>query len=101
MRCKADGAQEMRHIIQIGEFSSTTQRSRSLAQTIIQRFLSSSTTLTRYPALLNHNTGWECRYPGVDVYEDRELELTSYTSINVEQQIKRVVAAIGKRNIAA
>ena len=38
MRCKADGAQEMRHIIQIGEFSSTTQRSRSLAQTIIQRF---------------------------------------------------------------
>lgn len=45
--------------------------------------------------------GWECRYPGVDVYEDRELELTSYTAINVEQQIKRVVAAIGKRNIAA
>ena len=45
--------------------------------------------------------GWECRYPGVDVYEDRELELTSYTSINVEQQIKRVVAAIEKRGMAA
>ena len=38
--------------------------------------------------------GWESRYPGVDAYEDRELELTGFTSINVEQQIKNVVAAI-------
>jgi len=30
MRCKADGAQEMRHIMKIGKFLSTTQRSRSL-----------------------------------------------------------------------
>lgn len=38
--------------------------------------------------------GWECRYPGIDVYEDRELELTGYLSINVEQQIRNVVAAM-------
>ena len=42
MRCKADGAQEIRHIMEIGEFSSTTQRSRSLAQTIIQHFPNSN-----------------------------------------------------------
>lgn len=45
--------------------------------------------------------GWECRYAGVNVYEDRELELTGYTAINVEQQIKLVVAAIEKRDMAA
>ncbi len=45
--------------------------------------------------------GWECRYTGVDVFEDRELELTGYTAINVEQQIRRVVAAIEKRDVAA
>ena len=32
MRCKADGAQETRHINMIGEFVSTTQRSKSLVQ---------------------------------------------------------------------
>ncbi len=45
--------------------------------------------------------GWECRYAGVDAYEDRELELTGYTAINVEQQIKLVVTAIEKRDMAA
>lgn len=42
--------------------------------------------------------GWECRYPGIDVFEDRELELTGYTSINVEQHIKQVVAALESRH---
>ena len=46
-------------------------------------------------------TNWECRHKGVDVYEDRELEITGYTSINVEQQIRRVVAAIGKHGMSA
>jgi hypothetical protein len=35
---KTDGAQKMRHIVLIGEFSSTTQRGISLAQPITQRF---------------------------------------------------------------
>gem|GEM_PF-4063827 len=39
MRCKTDGAQETRHINRIDEFLSTTQRRRSLAQAINQRFL--------------------------------------------------------------
>ncbi len=38
MRCKADGAQEARHINRIGEFLSTTQRRKSLAQAINQHF---------------------------------------------------------------
>ena len=37
MRCEADGAQELRHIVKIGKFLSTAQRSKSLAQTINQR----------------------------------------------------------------
>jgi len=42
---------------------------------------------------------WECRYPGIDVYEDRRLELTGYTTINVEQQIRSIVAAIKKQKM--
>ena len=39
MRCKADGAQETRHTKLKGEFLSTTQRGKSLAQAINQRSL--------------------------------------------------------------
>ena len=38
MKRKADGAQETRHIIRIGEFTSTAQRSDSPAQAINQTF---------------------------------------------------------------
>lgn len=40
---------------------------------------------------------WSDAHPGVDVYEDRQLEITGYTTINVEQQIRRIVAAIEKQ----
>ncbi|MBK6617541.1 MAG: hypothetical protein IPG31_03945 [Nitrosomonas sp.] len=43
---------------------------------------------------------WKRRYPDIDVYEDRGLELTGYTTINVEQQIRCVVTAIEKRTVA-
>jgi len=43
---------------------------------------------------------WGRRHSGVDVYEDRRLELTGYTSINVEQQIRSVAAAIGKHEMS-
>ena len=38
---------------------------------------------------------WQEDHPGVDVYEDRMLELTSYLPINVETQIREVLAALG------
>lgn len=44
---------------------------------------------------------WGRRYSGVDVYEDRRLELTGYTPINVEQQIRSVAAAIGKHEMSS
>lgn len=37
---------------------------------------------------------WIKAHPGVDVFEDRSLELTGYSPVNVEQQIKAVVAAL-------
>ncbi len=37
---------------------------------------------------------WEKDHPGVDVYEDRMLELTSYLPINVESQVREVLAAL-------
>jgi hypothetical protein len=37
---------------------------------------------------------WMEAYPGIDVLEDRGLELTGYIPISVEQQIKAVVAAL-------
>ncbi|MDO8438573.1 MAG: hypothetical protein Q7S69_10535 [Nitrosomonadaceae bacterium] len=40
---------------------------------------------------------WERKHHGVDVFEDRKLELTGHTSIDVEQQIKEVVAALENR----
>jgi ComF family protein len=38
MKCKAHGAQQPRHIIQIGEVASTAQRSNSLEKCVFQRF---------------------------------------------------------------
>lgn len=43
---------------------------------------------------------WKLKHTGMDVYEDRELEITGYASINVEQQIRHVVAAIGKHDMS-
>ena len=37
---------------------------------------------------------WQELHPGSDVYEDRGLEITSYLPINVEAQIKEVVAVM-------
>ena len=37
---------------------------------------------------------WQENHPGVDVYEDRMMELTSYLPINVEAQIREVLAAL-------
>lgn len=37
---------------------------------------------------------WVDAHPSVDVFEDRNLDLTGYTPINVERQIKAVVAAL-------
>ncbi len=37
---------------------------------------------------------WQRKHPGKDIYEDRELELTSMTPICVETQIKAIVAVL-------
>lgn len=37
---------------------------------------------------------WIDAHPGIDVFEDRSLDLTGYTPVNVERQIKAVVAAL-------
>ena len=38
---------------------------------------------------------WARRHPGQDVFEDRELEITSQLAISVEEQIAAVEAALG------
>ena len=38
--------------------------------------------------------GWQRKYPDRDVYEDRELEITSTTAISVDKQIAGVRAAL-------
>ncbi|MCM2306675.1 MAG: hypothetical protein NDI91_04285 [Sulfuritalea sp.] len=37
---------------------------------------------------------WADRHPGVDVFEDRELEIASHIAISVEQQIAAIDAAL-------
>jgi hypothetical protein len=37
---------------------------------------------------------WARRHPGRDVFEDRELEITSHVAISVEEQIAAVEAAL-------
>ena len=40
---------------------------------------------------------WEGRHPGVDVFEDRDLEITSWTEVSVEDQVHAVSQALLKR----
>ena len=42
-------------------------------------------------------TDWEVRHPGINAYDDRDLELTSVKGISVEDQIKAVDAALKKK----
>ncbi len=37
---------------------------------------------------------WQADHPDADVYEDRELEVTSYVDINVEKQVREVAKAL-------
>ena len=37
---------------------------------------------------------WEQAYPDRDIYEDRELEITSKMDVNVEQQLKQINDAL-------
>jgi hypothetical protein len=39
---------------------------------------------------------WQKAHPGVDSYEDRRLDITSYMPIDVEAQIRGVMAALGE-----
>jgi hypothetical protein len=43
-------------------------------------------------------TDWEVRHPGINAYDDRDLELTSVITISVEDQIKAVDAALKKKS---
>ena len=38
---------------------------------------------------------WRRKHPDRDVYEDRELELTSQLAISVDKQISKVRSALG------
>ncbi len=41
---------------------------------------------------------WEANHPGVNVYEDRELEITSVISISLDDQLKQACKALDSRN---
>ena len=41
---------------------------------------------------------WKAEHPGVDVFEDRGLEVTSYKTINVDQQIGTIKACLEKQD---
>ena len=40
---------------------------------------------------------WERRFPDRDIYEDRELEVTSFAEISVEDQVRRIERALIER----
>ncbi len=40
-------------------------------------------------------SAWIDAHPGEDVFEDRRLEITGYMTIDIEQQLKAVAAALG------
>ena len=40
---------------------------------------------------------WQQQYPDRDVYEDRDLEVTSYLDINLDQQVQAVASTLLKR----
>jgi hypothetical protein len=43
---------------------------------------------------------WQAQRPGEDVYEDRELEVTSQLSIDIAAQIEAITTALASRNAA-
>ncbi len=43
---------------------------------------------------------WEVRHPGVNAYDDRDLELTSVATVSVEDQIKAVESALREKRDA-
>jgi hypothetical protein len=49
-------------------------------------------------ALLIHRDAvveaWAAEHPGVDVYEDRDLEVTGWLAISVDEQLAAVRAAL-------
>lgn len=45
-------------------------------------------------------SAWIVRNPGMDVFEIRDLELTGYTPISVEQQINAIVTALEPESMA-
>ncbi|WP_417815224.1 DUF6969 family protein [Thalassospira alkalitolerans] len=46
-------------------------------------------------------TAWQEKYPDRDVYEDRELEVTSTIDIRVEDQIRALTEELGRRRVRA
>ena len=44
---------------------------------------------------------WEATHPGVDVFEDRDLEITSIMPIDVDKQIAAIEAALGNERKSA
>ena len=44
---------------------------------------------------------WAASHPGVDIYEDRDLEITSIMNIDVDQQVALVQAALGHERKSA
>ena len=44
---------------------------------------------------------WREKHPDRDVYEDRELEVTSTIDIRVEEQIRAITEELGRRRAAA
>jgi hypothetical protein len=43
---------------------------------------------------------WQVRHPGVNAYEDRDLEITSIKEISVENQITAIGDALKKKKQA-
>lgn len=41
---------------------------------------------------------WETNHPGVNVYEDRELEITSVTPISLDDQLNQAIKALAAKN---
>ena len=44
---------------------------------------------------------WLAAHPGIDVYEDRDLEITSIMDIDVDRQIDAVEAALAGQRMRA
>jgi len=44
---------------------------------------------------------WSALHPGTDIYEDRNLELTSFLSINIADQVAAIQDELGRRDVSA